>query len=483
MGVEELPNNGNKFTGSRMIVPGVGLNIYKVQKNDKFAVKRNQYANSINASPTPTPSFTPTNTPTPTITPTPTPSPIYVSNYAINVIGGTQLRLILNTSLNGTIDWGDSQTSTITPLTTNYDHTYSGSFTGDINIQILGSLTTFTFQKNLTLPNINNTYTVDTTQFLNNNTLSTLGLPTPSGDLHKLETCGNLGNLTIYFYNSNYFSDLPTNVQTLSVGDTLTSLSDDIANTSLLTGTTYLVIGSGNTVYGDVVDIASNITTLNLFGDNLLSGDTSNIPPTLNQLFVRGYNTISGDIANIPSMNAFTIFGNNTITGDIANIPNMNASNFTIDSNSSTIYGDISNWVGYSINFLRLIGNSMLISGTTSDIPTNGTQFIVQFDSLTGDLNNIDKSDFPTSLILSGNSTMTYTTGSWPVTMSVVQLSTSQFLELPDFDVDQFLIDVDDDVTWVGSKTLEIYGDRTSASDSAVSSLNSKGVTVTVYGP
>ncbi len=25
MGVEELPNSGNKFTGSRMIVPGVGL--------------------------------------------------------------------------------------------------------------------------------------------------------------------------------------------------------------------------------------------------------------------------------------------------------------------------------------------------------------------------------------------------------------------------------------------------------------------------
>ena len=76
MGVEELPSSGNKFTGSRMIVPGVGLNTYRVQKNDKFSIRRNPFANSINASPTPTPSITPTNTPTPSVTPTPTPSPI-----------------------------------------------------------------------------------------------------------------------------------------------------------------------------------------------------------------------------------------------------------------------------------------------------------------------------------------------------------------------------------------------------------------------
>jgi len=53
MGVEELPSSGNKFTGSRMIVPGVGLNTYRVQKNDKFSIRRNPFANSINASPTP----------------------------------------------------------------------------------------------------------------------------------------------------------------------------------------------------------------------------------------------------------------------------------------------------------------------------------------------------------------------------------------------------------------------------------------------
>ena len=38
MGLDSLPNSGNRFTGSRMIVPGLGLSTYKVQKNDKIAL-------------------------------------------------------------------------------------------------------------------------------------------------------------------------------------------------------------------------------------------------------------------------------------------------------------------------------------------------------------------------------------------------------------------------------------------------------------
>jgi len=39
MGLDSLPNSGNRFTGSRMIVPGLGLSTYKVQKNDKIVIK------------------------------------------------------------------------------------------------------------------------------------------------------------------------------------------------------------------------------------------------------------------------------------------------------------------------------------------------------------------------------------------------------------------------------------------------------------
>ena len=39
MGLDSLPNSGNRFTGSRMIVHGLGLSTYKVQKNDKIVIK------------------------------------------------------------------------------------------------------------------------------------------------------------------------------------------------------------------------------------------------------------------------------------------------------------------------------------------------------------------------------------------------------------------------------------------------------------
>lgn len=55
MGLDGLPNSGNRFTGSRMIVPGLGLSTYKVQKNDKLSIRKNLYAGSIPPTVTPTP--------------------------------------------------------------------------------------------------------------------------------------------------------------------------------------------------------------------------------------------------------------------------------------------------------------------------------------------------------------------------------------------------------------------------------------------
>jgi hypothetical protein len=161
----------------------------------------------------------------------------------------------------------------------------------------------------------------------------------------------------------------------------------------------------------------------------------------------------------------------------------MDAGNFTIRSDNSTVFGDLSDMVGFSIAFFFLLGTSMMISGDTTTIPTNGNSFDVNFDSLTGDFDNITKtSPFP-QMYIKGNSSITYSGGNWPITISILELITNQFLQLPQFDVDQFLIDLDNDATWSGNKRLVIYGDRTSASDAAVTSLNSKGVTVTVYGP
>jgi hypothetical protein len=483
MGLDGLPDSGNKFTGSRMIVPGLGLSTYKVQKNDVLSIRKNIYAGSIPPSPTPTPSITPTNTPTPTVTPTPTPSPIIINTYTINSNGGTYLPLNLVSSGSGIIDWGDGNTTVVNLGSANYNHTYSSPFTGDATVTINGFLTTFTTNIQI-LPNNTGVFIVDTSQFLNNNTISVVSTSTSSGDLQKYDTCSSMNYLIIQYDTTLNFSELPTSINNISLGfGGNTTISDDITNLSLLTGTTSFNAESGNTIYGDVVNIPSNMSVLNVFGSNTISGDTNDIPATLSQLNIKGLNTITGDIADLPPINLIDIEGLNTITGDIANIPNMNATNLTIISNNSTIYGHLSGMTGFSIDFFTLSGSSMMISGTTSDIPVNGIKFNVTFDNLTGDLNNMNKTDFPSIMIIEGNSSITYTSGTWPLTMSTFNIETSQYLQSPQFDVDQFLIDLDDDVTWSGTKDLTIYGDRTVASDSAVSSLTSKGVTVTVYGP
>jgi len=46
MGVQNLPNTGNKFTGSRTVIPGIGLSTYKIQKNDKPVTKPNSGSTS-----------------------------------------------------------------------------------------------------------------------------------------------------------------------------------------------------------------------------------------------------------------------------------------------------------------------------------------------------------------------------------------------------------------------------------------------------
>jgi surface protein len=158
--------SGNILAGSKLNVEGQGIFNVKIFKNE--IIKKHPIVSpgsegipptpSVTPviiptiTPTPTPSITPTNTITPTVTPTvtstitPTPSttppPSFVSIW--RTTGATEsitLPYIVSGTYSGTIDWGDSSTSTNSYA--NRTHTYST--TGDYTVTIYGTLNGWSF--------------------------------------------------------------------------------------------------------------------------------------------------------------------------------------------------------------------------------------------------------------------------------------------------------------------------------------------------
>jgi len=515
MGVEELPSSGNKFTGSRMIVPGVGLNTYRVQKNDKFSIRRNPFANSINASPTPTPSVTPTNTPTPSVTPTqtPTPSSSPLPSPQTFIFSGSSLDEI-NISLSfdsvsfyagGVINWGDGNTSNISSSSvTSYSNNYGSLYTGNITITYYGDIKSIECSSG-TLPAVSTSVVFNTTEISNLTELQTLRLTSNAtrliGQMSNISALNNLTTLTIrndYTTLSN-LSYIPISVTNFSIGSSGYSIiTGDILSLSG-NNLTSLTIAGTNTVYGDISTLPSTLSTMIIQGNNTLSGNTSDFNfPSLLSLTLTGNNTIDGDVVNLPpNVTSITILGDNTLYGNLSDFPPSIRSINLGSQPGGLITGDLSDLPNASYNTLQMTSDNYSISANTATIPLmTGATFNVKIDgSLSGDLSDIFNggADFPIcSFILNGLNaspcSLTYTSGVFPwgsLSATIITIYTST--NLTNTEIDNLLIDLDSyggGVTWVscagGANQLQLKGARTSASNAALASLIGKGVTVTI---
>ncbi len=509
MGVEELPSSGNKFTGSRMIVPGVGLNTYRVQKNDKFSIRRNPFANSINASPTPTPSITPTNTPTPTITPTntptpsitPTTSPIPLNQFVFDAIGLDSITFsFILTSIGGYVDWGDGNTSSITTLSNSKSHTYSTTYTGQITINYYGNVTFLNYSN--TSPVTSSVIEIDTQEIGNLSLLTSLTISYGRlvGQMSDITSLSSLTTLNVkYDYTTSpNLNELPQSIEALYIGNAgYTTMTGDI---SVLSGTSIqnVVIWGSNTVSGNVSTLPTSVTQISVVGSNTLSGNTSDFNfPNLTNVFIYGNNTITGDVINLPNtITTLYIDGNNSLYGNLSDIP-YSINSLTITTNG-VLVGDLSDLprAGYSI--LQLKGNSTSLSADTATIPIiSGSTFNVDIrGTLTGDLINIfnNITDFPNCIFsLDSNNATSVTLSYTPATINWGSIQLNYFVlytplsnNLSSNEINNLLIDMDSysgGVTWTScGSTIAIYlnGTRTATSDAAVTSLNGKGVTVTI---
>ena len=234
-------------------------------------------------------------------------------------------------------------------------------------------------------------------------------------------------------------------------------VSGDIENLKNLTDLTDITLNSSD-VSGDIENLKNltDLTTLNM-SSTQVSGDISalkNLTALTNLRF--GYDNIHGSISSLQKLTALTalILNDTNVSGNISSLKNFTAlTTFTVDN----ISGDISNLKGLNNLSDIKIANATL-NGDLATLPPN-----VVFISL-------------------NKGTITFTWGERPSSSKIVAMEGNVVIS----NIDTMLQNqaqcqaaiTSSSNTW--EKTISCIGTRSSASDAAVQTLQSKGYTVSV---
>ena len=220
------------------------------------------------------------------------------------------------------------------------------------------------------------------------------------------------------------------------------STNKDIENIEYLKYSTALImlLMDNSKVSGDIADL-KNLTALT----DLNLNNTK----------------VSGDIADLKNLTALTSLSvyNTSVSGDIAELKNLTAlTSIALCNFTTPITGDIGSL--YGLNSLKILS--------------------VQSSQLSGDLANLPPNCIFVSLRNDAGSTLTW--GTRPSSAKIVAIEGNAKLE----NIDKMLQDQaqcqigytsgDDQY----KKTISVVGTRTSASDAAVQTLQSKGYTVSI---
>ena len=206
----------------------------------------------------------------------------------------------------------------------------------------------------------------------------------------------------------------------------------------------------------DVLKYSKDITSLNLLKSRV-SGDIAALRTLTKLTYINFDNTeVSGDITNLAALTKLTSLNlvATKVSGDIANFKNMTLLT-TLGIYGTKVSGDIANLKGLTKLNARLNLTGLNLSGNIGDIPNN-----VLYVS-----NSKGKSNF------------TWTTSSRTDILAMENIACNN--------IDKLLQDMSKlNANFAGLqeyyKTIGLIGTRTSASDAAVQTLQSKGYTVSV---
>ena len=255
----------------------------------------------------------------------------------------------------------------------------------------------------------------------------------------------------------------------------------------------------------DDLKYSTSLNSLNL-SNMQASGDIASLKSlTSLSILILRFTQVSGDIANLKNLTALTELdiSKTKISGDIANLKNLTALTSLI-LNSAKVEGDISNLKNLTA-LTNLNISSTNISGNIANLQnlTALTNLFINNTQISGDITNIyfalrgttkefsvadcnnlsgDLASLPNNILffnsIRGNSKFTWTRGSSRTNILAC-------INLHCTNIDDMLNDMANmTASFAGQevryKNIGLVGTRTSASDAAVQTLQSKGYTVSI---
>ena len=275
----------------------------------------------------------------------------------------------------------------------------------------------------------------------------------------------------------------------ISNNDVAISISDKYA----LTGIFHQAVEHPWNASGDKSHIKYNLEDLkysaaltNLSAKSAnISGDISALTNLTALVTMDLSNTqVSGDIANLKTLTALTSMNlsNTQVSGDIANLKTLTALT-SMNLPNTQVSGDIANLKTLTaLTSMNLSNMQNPLTGNISNLKslTKCTDIKLDYSKLTGDLATLPASCRFVSFYKDKGSTFTWTTRSSSAKIIAIA-STATLTNIDKMLQDQAQCQVgfssSDDV-WL--KTISVTGNRTSASDDAVATLQQKGYTISI---
>ena len=228
-------------------------------------------------------------------------------------------------------------------------------------------------------------------------------------------------------------------------------------------------------VVGDLSDIKSN--NINVLDFNSITGDISVLKDKTFLTFISLGDNVTGDISVLKDKTLLTFISlGNNVTGDLASFANLTSLKQLYIAYSKKMTGDIA-----SLSSCGKLTNCILPSGITGSVDSLRDNTVLKSitfvdANITGDISVLANSLSTLTASKSCHFTWSYRNPSANI-ISLLPFTGNMVLD----NVDKMLQDqaqcvVPSDVT----KTISVTGTRTSASDAAVATLQSKGYTVSI---